>query len=70
MCKSSRVADIEDYLTTAQVAELAHRTVTTVNRWAAEGRLKPAHKLPGDTGAYLYARTDVDALLAVPGSAA
>ncbi len=70
MCKSSRVADIEDYLTTAQVAELAHRTVTTVNRWVADGRLTPARKLPGNTGAYLFRLDDVEAALTESGSAA
>lgn len=64
MCKPSRVTDIQDYLTTAQVAELTGRTVTTVNRWVTEGRLAPSHQLPGRTGAYLYIRADVDALLA------
>lgn len=62
--------EFADYLTTAQVAEKVGRTVATVNRWAAEGRLKPAHKLPGDTGAYLYRRTDVEDLLAESAGAA
>jgi hypothetical protein len=33
-----------------------------VARWIAAGRLKPILKLPGRTGAYLFAVADVDEL--------
>jgi len=64
------VSEIADLLTTSQVAKRVGRTVATVNRWAAEGRLKPALKLPGDTGAYLFHRADVDTLLSESAGAA
>lgn len=53
----------DDLLTTAQVATILERPIATVNRWAVEGKLPVAHKLPGRTGANLYRRDDVDALV-------
>lgn len=63
MCKSTDMAD-DDLLATAEVAALVHRTVATVNRWAIEGRLRPAMKLPRRTGANLFRLADVEAFLA------
>lgn len=37
-----------------------HRT--TLTRWVAAGVLKVAHKLPGENGAFLFNRADVEAL--------
>ena len=54
--------NMPDLLTTAQAAEIVGRSVPTVNRWAAEGILTPAQKLPGLRGAYLFRRSDVEAL--------
>lgn len=55
--------DAEDLLTTAEVAAIKGKTVATINRWAAEGKLPVAQKLPGATGANLFRRSDVEALL-------
>ena len=49
-----------DLIPTATVAELLDVSVATVNRWAAEGRLAPAHELPGRTGARLFSRRRVE----------
>lgn len=38
-------------------------TVRTVARWAASGRLPIAMKLPGERGANLYLRSDVERVL-------
>jgi len=38
------------------------KSVATVNRLALAGVLRPVMKLPGKTGAYLFAREDVEAL--------
>lgn len=54
-----------DHLTTAEVAELLGCHVATVNRMAKTGRLVPVNKLPGRTGANLFAHGDVLALLEV-----
>ncbi len=32
-------------------------------RWVADGRLCAAHKMPGRNGAFLFHRTDVEALV-------
>jgi predicted site-specific integrase-resolvase len=53
----------EELLTTAQAADLLGRPIATVNRWAAEGKLNPAMKLPTRTGANLFRRSDILALL-------
>lgn len=51
-----------DLLTTAQAAERRGVNVRTIHRAVASGRLAPAMKLPGDTGAYLFRPSDVDAV--------
>lgn len=40
------------------------KSIRTVQRLADSGNLRVAHKLPGPNGAYLFERTDVEALLA------
>jgi DNA-binding transcriptional MerR regulator len=45
---------MDQYLTTAQVAEAANRSIRTVSRWISNGQLRPAMKIPGRTGAYLF----------------
>lgn len=52
----------DDLLTTAEVAEILGKSVPTVNRWAVEGKLTPARKLPGLRGPHLFYRADVEAL--------
>lgn len=54
----------DDLIPTAEVARLVHKTVATVNRWANEGKLPPAVVMPGETGARLFRRSDVEAFLA------
>ena len=43
-----------NYLSTSELAEARGVTVKTVLRWVAAGKLTPAMKLPGKTGAYLF----------------
>lgn len=52
-----------ELLTTAQAARLLGKSVGTINRWVNENRLSPAVTLPGETGARLFRRSDIDALL-------
>lgn len=54
----------DDLLATAEAAKRLGRSVPTVNRWAAEGRLTIAHKLPGPNGAHLFDRLEVERLAA------
>lgn len=63
----------DDLIATADVAKLLGYTVATINRWAADGtpgKPQPALKLPGETGARLYRRADVEAYKATEDAAA
>lgn len=50
--------------TTKQAAEALHTDRKGVRRLVERGALVPVLKLPGLTGAYLFARADVEALAA------
>lgn len=51
-----------DLLTTAVVAQMLYKDVSTISRMVARGDLVPAVKVPGKRGAYLFRRSDVEAL--------
>lgn len=51
-----------DILSTRETAESLNVGVRDVQRLIAGGRLTPITKLPGKTGAYLFNRSDVEAL--------
>jgi excisionase family DNA binding protein len=51
-------------LTAAQVAEQAGCTARTVLRWVETGKLEAAHRLPGETGLYLFTPEVVERFLA------
>ncbi len=53
-----------EMLTTAQACQVLGIERTTLTRWVAAGRIKPAHKLPSRNGAFLFHRDDVKALVA------
>ncbi len=53
-----------DHLTTAQVADLLGLTPSTINRMVARRELEPAFKLPGRTGAHIFAAKDIKAFAA------
>lgn len=55
---------MDEYLTTAQVAESVGIDPSTISRWVKEGRIAPAHRLPGRTGAMLWKPGIVDDLRA------
>jgi DNA-binding transcriptional MerR regulator len=55
----------DELLSTKTVADMLKTTVTTINRWAIEGRIKPAGKVPTRTGARLYRRSEVERVIAV-----
>lgn len=63
MCKGLRMST-DDLITTAQVAQRLDVSVATVNRWVRDGRIVPAQKLPGATGANLFRPADVDTMQA------
>lgn len=51
-----------DLIPTAEVAKLLGVHIATVTRRAALGQIPVAMKLPGETGAYLFDRADIEAL--------
>lgn len=48
-----------DVIGTAESARLLGVNPVTITRWAAEGKLPFAGKLPGKNGAYIFRRADV-----------
>ena len=54
--------DAPALISTAEAAQMLGRHVATISRMVANGRLTPAVKVPGKTGAYLFAREDVEAI--------
>jgi excisionase family DNA binding protein len=51
-----------DLIGTKEAAQLLGVSLPTVKRMAKAGTLTVAVKMPGDTGAYLFHRVDVEAL--------
>lgn len=60
--------DIEDGLDELIGSRDARRILqinnSTLTRWVAAGLLKPAGKMPGRTGAFVFRRTDIEHLAA------
>lgn len=50
-----------DLIGTADAAAILQRSQRTVKRLAKSGKLEPAVKMTGDTGAYLFERSTVEA---------
>lgn len=38
---------------------------STLKRWVDDGKVKPLRKLPGDTGGYLFERTEIERVAAL-----
>ncbi|HWO51550.1 MAG TPA: helix-turn-helix domain-containing protein [Ornithinibacter sp.] len=49
-------------LSVGEVADLTGETPRTIQRKARDG-IYPAHKMPGRTGAYIFERSAVDAIV-------
>ncbi len=60
MTNFRHVSKNEHLITTAQVATILGKDVRTVHRMADNGRLPPALKVPGRTGALLFDRDVVE----------
>jgi excisionase family DNA binding protein len=52
-----------ELLTTTEAGQILRKSARTVQRMADAGDLVVAQKLPGPNGAYLFRRSDVEALL-------
>lgn len=51
-----------DLISTAEAAERRGVVPQTIARWVSQGKLVPAHKLAGRTGAMLFRPEDVDSV--------
>lgn len=60
----AHMPNVDDLLTTAQVAKILGKSIPTVNRYATSGELVSARKLPGLRGAYLFTPQAVEAFRA------
>jgi predicted site-specific integrase-resolvase len=65
--KDAIVPDDDELITARELSERSGTPLSTLNRWVREGRIEPALKLPGKTGAYLFA---ADTVLDLSGDAA
>lgn len=44
----------------AQACEILGIDRSTLTRWVAKGQITPKQKLPGENGAYLFTRAEID----------
>lgn len=49
-----------DLLSTAEAAALIGVDSSTLSRWVASERIAIAHKIPGKTGAFLFAQAEAE----------
>jgi hypothetical protein len=56
--------DTPDLVGTVEAAEIIGCERSSLSRWVALGKLTPAMRLTGDTGAHLFHRADVEAFAA------
>jgi len=57
------MSDAEEEVTAAEAAVILSVDRSVVLKKVAAEQLKPVRKLPGRTGAYLFRRSDVEALV-------
>lgn len=60
----------DDYLESAEVVQILNIDRSTLSRWVTSGRIKPAMKLRGLRGAFLFAPTEVERVRQQSSSAA
>jgi excisionase family DNA binding protein len=53
----------EPLIGSAEACEAIGIDRSTLTRWVAQGRITPAHKMPGSSGAFLFKRADVAQLV-------
>jgi excisionase family DNA binding protein len=53
---------MSELVSTPEVAKMLGISRAAVTRRVTAGTLTPAFKMPGDTGAYLFHREDIEAL--------
>jgi excisionase family DNA binding protein len=62
----SRFAHVtkSDLLSAAEAATILNVSRATLNRWAAQGTVRTVHAMPGQTGARLFDRAEIETLAA------
>lgn len=55
-----------DLIGSADVCAILRINRSTLSRWVAAGKLTPAQQLPGQTGAFLFQRDDIERLAPEP----
>jgi predicted site-specific integrase-resolvase len=51
--------DLTDTLSSGEACAILDVDRSTLIRWVYKGIVKDAHKMPGDTGAYLFSRAEI-----------
>lgn len=64
MRKVCRMPKTNTMLTSAEACELLAIDRSTLSRWVASGRIRSAFKMPGRTGGFLFAKAEVERVLA------
>lgn len=63
LASMSAETELDPLVTTPEATELlGYKNTTSVARLVYEHKLVPARKLPGKNGAYLFNRSDIEAL--------
>lgn len=63
ICAMLGVVSQSDYIGSAEAAELLGWSRAKVKREAQSGAIPVALKMPGETGAYLFLRSDIEQLI-------
>ncbi len=53
-----------DLIGTTEAAEVIGIERSTISRWVKDGALNPAHRMTGQTGAFLFHRSEVERVAA------
>lgn len=54
--------DVVNLITTVEAVAILGCDRSSISRWVSSGRLTPVRKLPGQTGAFLFDKSDIEAL--------
>lgn len=64
MPKQQQTITVPDELVASEACEVLRIDKRTLFRYVAAGRVRPSRKLPGRTGAYLFARAHIEEVAA------
>ena len=60
----ARTYVMHDLIGTTEAVDILKVDKATITRWVAAGKLTPVTKLPRKNGAFIFLRSDIDALAA------